>query len=162
MTVEGVNINDKIVTFTLQQYISAFKAYWQTVEFKAVKIKPSIMVLQVSLENKQMVIYKPDNNNATNGMNKKQITQLMAYFEANTCSVSDCMHIARNLYYEDIPSYFVWTKGHYFWALSARQPSALMKQMQLGKWLQYIQIQEIMITYVSLCLFLKHKKGHIV
>ena len=27
VTVEGVNKNDKIVTFTLQQYIGAFKAY---------------------------------------------------------------------------------------------------------------------------------------
>ena len=94
---------DEIKSYINMRCVSSCEAVWRINEYKICELKPSVMILQVHMENENQVYYRPNTEDAKLALERQSITRLTEYFEANKLLPG-----ATETLYKDFPQNFDW------------------------------------------------------
>ena len=102
---------DEIEKFQSARWISPPEAMWRIYGFILCEIYPSVISLQLHLENNQFITYKKSDD-LTKVITRDDTckTMLIEYFEMNVRNEK-----AKTLLYKEFPEHFVWDKKHKLW-----------------------------------------------
>ncbi|XP_022891761.1 uncharacterized protein LOC111406602 [Olea europaea var. sylvestris] len=108
---------DKISNYQTARWISAPKAIWRIFSFDLFDISPSVVSLQLHIEDAQLVTYN-ETDDLSEVINKYSIqrTMLTEFFRMNISNEK-----ARTLLYKDFPTYFVWNTYFRVWSPRKKQ-----------------------------------------
>ena len=102
---------DEVDNFQKARYISSNEAIWRILSFPIHDRYPTVVHMDVHLENGQRVYFNPNNpQRVLNQVQSPKNTKLMAFFEL--CS-SD--NFASTLLYPDVPRYYTWKETAHIW-----------------------------------------------
>lgn len=96
--------NDEITQFQLGRYISSNEAYWRIFGFKIHNRHPTVVHLDVHLENGQRICFTEEN--AKEKIENPPNTTLTGFF--NLCKHDD---FAKTLLYNEVPTYYRWNSS---------------------------------------------------
>ncbi|CAF1060263.1 unnamed protein product [Brachionus calyciflorus] len=111
---EDLNKNE-INEFLDARYVSAIEACWRLFRYPMHGQSPSTSRLPVHLENEQNITYK-ESELIKEVLEKNSKTQLTEYFKLN----SDEKEISKNIFYHEMPKFYVWLKKEKIWKLRSR------------------------------------------
>ncbi|KAJ8723199.1 hypothetical protein PYW08_003111 [Mythimna loreyi] len=95
--------NDEVTKYQSGRYISTSEAVWRILAFSIHDRHPTVMHLDVHLENGQRIYFDP--YNVTERLENPRQTTLLAFFKL--CEVDQ---FARSLTYDEVPSYYTYDK----------------------------------------------------
>jgi hypothetical protein len=96
---------DEVDSFQMGRYISSNEAIWRIFEFPIHEHYPSVLHLNVHLENGQRVLFSKENMHEQVASASK--TTLTAFFDL--CKTDP---FAQNLLYPDVPRYYTWNSSN--------------------------------------------------
>ncbi|XP_022893735.1 uncharacterized protein LOC111408164 [Olea europaea var. sylvestris] len=108
---------DEISNYQTARWISAPEAIWRIFSFDLFDISPSVVSLQLHIEDAQLVTYN-ETDDLSEVINKDSIqrTMLTECFRMNISNEK-----ARTLLYKDFPTYFVWNTYFRVWSPRKKQ-----------------------------------------
>ena len=113
---EGDGIVDETKIFQDKRYVSSCEATWRIFEYEITEMKPSVLRLQLHLENGQSIVYNPNEPGAQEiALEQFRKTMLTEYFEANVL-----LEGAAEVHYRHFPVHFVWVAKDKRWKLRER------------------------------------------
>jgi hypothetical protein len=102
---------DEIRQYRDARWVTPPEALWRIYGFELSKIHPSVLQLQLHLENMHMVSYNDKENiNDVISRDGTDRSMLTAYFEANNLDEK-----ARGILYRDFPEHYTWQRSGKFW-----------------------------------------------
>ncbi|CAH0385071.1 unnamed protein product [Bemisia tabaci] len=112
---------DEISDYIDTRYLSSMEAAWRLQQIPMHGHSHSVMRLPVHLPGQQYVTFK-EGSELQAISEKNQVTKLTAYFELNQTDIN-----ARNLFYHDIPKYYVWKAEEKKWKKRIRQTKLVVR-----------------------------------
>ncbi|DBA05041.1 TPA: hypothetical protein N0F65_000729 [Lagenidium giganteum] len=103
---------DETRRFVDARYVSASEAFWRIMDFKLQWMQPSVMPLQVHLEDRQHVVYDEDDD-PESVLDENRRTTLTEWMTYNREHPHDS--IAKQTLYGDFPSLFTWKMPERQW-----------------------------------------------
>ncbi len=155
VTIEERDKHDEIRQRQTRQYISVNLGDFRLCEYDLAVIKPAVKQMTVHLPGQQQVYFKPTKQDAMAALQRRKITELTAYFEANAenlyCELTGTY--ATDLRYEEFPHSFVFGEdgdGNMAWKPRQRNPTGVGRM---------ISIHPKKGETFYLRLLLKHRRG---
>lgn len=106
---EDIHKNDEIHKFQEARYVSASESVWRIHNFNTNAQFPHTNRLQIHLENLQSIVFS-ETAELDTLLDKNIETQLTHYFKLNETD-----NTVKDLYYYQMPQYFVWNKKKHEW-----------------------------------------------
>jgi len=112
-TMEFHTCQDEVKQYLDARYVSQCEAFWRIMAYEMHKVTPNVYRLDIHLPGRQNVTWNEDSAETMNEIVEHAATKettLTAWFKANQAHEE-----ARNLYYQDFPTKFVFSKPKGKW-----------------------------------------------